>query len=255
VVVRPAAFLLLAVSIISVPCASAPVAAQPEGAQVPRIFGTFTPSPGVWAEYEIANNGPGGATKMRISIVGKEGDAYWYEVQNESGTSVNVIKMLVTGDPGASSENIRRMIIKSGDSPAMEMNPDFLQMGRQMASHMFEKRSGVNKAKGEGKVEELGRRTVTVPAGTFETTQYRIRDAQGSDLGTYDTSPSVPPFGVILSETPEATMRLLGHGGDAVSAITENPQPMMPPGGMFPGGMPPGGMPPRGGHPGAGGQR
>jgi hypothetical protein len=214
------------------------------------MFGTFSPSPGAWAEYEVASSGPGGATKMRISIVGMEGDAHWYEVRNKSGSSVNVIKMLVTGDPGASSENIRRMIIKSGDSPAMEMNPDFLQMGRQMASHMFEKRSGMNRAKGEGKVEEVGRRKVTVPAGTFETTQYRILDTEGASLGTYDTSPSIPPFGVILSETPEGTMRLLGHGGDAVSAITEKPQPMMAPGGMPPGGIPPGGMPPGGMPPG-----
>jgi hypothetical protein len=63
------------------------------------------------------------------------------------------------------------------------MNSDFLQMGRQMASHMFKKRSGIDETKGEGKVEEVGRRTVTVPAGTFETMQYRIRDAQGGDLG------------------------------------------------------------------------
>jgi len=180
---------------------------------------------------------------MRMAIVGKEGDAFWYEVENNAAGGRNIIKMLVTGDPNKSTENIKRMIIKSGDTPAMEMPADFLVMGRQMAGSMFEKRSGVKQSpEPEGAVEEIGPREVTVPAGTFTTTRYRIRDGQGAEVGTYDLSTTVPPFGIILSETRNGTLKLLGHGDDAVSAITEEPTPMPIPQGMpgMPGGMPPG---------------
>ena len=118
-----------------------------------------------------------------MSIVGKEGESFWYEVRNEVEGSVNIVKMLVDGDPNETSENIRRMIIKSGDSPAMEMNRDFVVMGRQVATQMFEKRSGVEAGKGaETAVEEIGKREVTVPAGTFSTLQYRITGADGKPL-------------------------------------------------------------------------
>lgn len=220
--------------------AAAPSLAQ-MGPQVPRIFGSFAPEPGAWSEYTVSNKGEGTEIKMRMSIVGKEGDSYWYEVRNEIEGSVNIVKMLVVGDPGETSENIRRMIIKSGSGPAMEMNTDFMAMGRQVATRMFEKRSGVEGGKGSGAtIEEVGKREITVPAGTFQTVQYRIKGADGAEMGTYDVADGVRPFGLVVSETGSSSMSLTGHGSDAVSAITEEPVPMnMPPGGM-PQGMPPG---------------
>jgi len=42
-----------------------------------------------------------GSTKMKIAIVGKEGDAYWYETVMEGGRQGrSIVKMLVSGDPG-----------------------------------------------------------------------------------------------------------------------------------------------------------
>lgn len=221
-----------------------PVPGQPPGGpSMPRLFGDFAPETGSWAEYAVTDSAAGTEMKMRMAIVGKEDDAFWYEVENDAAGGRNIIKMLVTGDPNKSTENIRRMIIKSGDAAAMEMPRDFLVMGRQMAGSMFEKRSGVRPSpEPEGSIEEIGTREVTVPAGTFSTKQYRIRDAQGTEVGTYDISDKVPPFGIVLSETRNGTLKLLGHGDDAVSAITEEPTPMPVPPGMpgLPGGMPPG---------------
>lgn len=219
------------------------------GPNVPRIFGSFEPKPGAWSEYTVTDKDSGTEVRMRMAIVGKEGDSFWYEVRNEVEGSVNIVKMLVDGDPNETSENIRRMIIKSGDSPAMEMNRDFVVMGRQVATQMFEKRSGVESGKGSGaSVEEVGKREVTVPAGTFKTIQYRITAADGTEMGTYDVADNVPPFGLVVSETGSSSMTLTGYGGDAVSAVTEEPVPMNMPPGMpqgMPQGMPPGmGSPP-----------
>ena len=78
---------------------------------------------------------------MRMSIVGIEEDAYWYEVENMEEEGSNIVKMLVKGDPN-DPDNILRIIMKSGAKPAQEMPRDFVLMERRMASHMFEQRSG-----------------------------------------------------------------------------------------------------------------
>lgn len=227
-----------------------PVSAQPKGPmmpEVPRLFGQFVPAEGVWAQYAVLDKASMKESKMRMAIVGKEGDSYWYEIWLQDRQSRNVIKLLVKGDPN-NSENIQRMIMKSGDAPAIEMPRDFVVMGRQMAVHMFETRAGVGEKPGpEVKVEKVGERSVTVPAGTFSTVQSRIVGADGRELGSFDLSEKVPPFGVVTSETAYTKMDLLAHGADAKTAITEEPTPMAMPPGMpqgMPRGRPPGMTPP-----------
>ena len=209
----------------------------------------FQPEPGVWSEYQVNDKKTGQATKMRMAIVGQEQGAHWYEVTHDEGDNRNIIKMLVRGNPNE-PDNIQRLIIKSGDGPAQEMPRDFVAMGRKMAVHMFEQRSGVPAGATDSvQVKDAGPRKVSVPAGTFDTTWHKILDADGEPLAEYDSNSAVLPFGVVRSETDSNRMELLAHGRDAVSAITEDPRTMMTPPGM-PGGMPrgvPPGMAPPGG--------
>jgi hypothetical protein len=182
---------------------------------------------------------------MRMAIVGEDQGAYWYEVAHEEGDSRNIIKMLVRGNPNE-PDNIQRLIIKSGDGPAQEMPSDFVAMGRKMAVHMFEKRSGVpSSGDGQVRVEDIGKRQVTVPAGTFDTTLHKIVNQDGKQLAEYNSNPEVLPFGVVRSITDSSTMELLGYGDGAQSRITEEPKVMMAPPGMpegMPRGVPPGMM-------------
>jgi hypothetical protein len=214
--------------------------------EVPRLFGQFAPTEGVWAQYAVLDKQTMKESKMRMAIVGIEGDSYWYEVWLQDKDSRNVIKLLVTGDPN-NADNIKRMIMKSGEGQATEMPRDFVVMGRKMAVHMFETRSGVGSPPAEGvKVEEVGQREVTVPAGVFTTTQSRIIGADGKEMGSFDLSPKIPPFGVVTSETGQTKMDLLAFGQDAKTAITEEPVKMTMPPGMpegMPRGRPPGIMP------------
>ncbi len=233
---RPVRFLVLAAVIAAGPALAGPP-------QVPRLFGTFQPEVGVWSEYLVKEKTTGRATRMRMAIVGREDGGWWYEVVQDDGQSRNIVKMLVRGDPDR-PDNIQRLILKSGDRPATEMPKDFVAMGRRMAVHMFERRSGVPAAETGGlRAETAGRRTVTVPAGTFEAEVHRIVDAEGRVRATYDFVPEVKPFGVVTSDTATTTMELLAHGTDARSAIQETPVPMQAPPGMpadLPRGLPPG---------------
>ncbi len=241
--------ILVIAALFTPPAASAQPGAQ-KMPQLPRLFGSFEPRAGVWSEYSVSEKEQDKKSTMRLAIVGQEGEAYWYEVFLQEEQSRNIIKMLVKGNPN-NPENIQRLILKNGDNPAIEMPRDFVVMGRRMAGYMFESRSGTAPmTESELKVEKIGQREVTVPAGTFRVSQHRITDASGEVLGTFDFDPDILPIGVISSDTRKSNMVLVAHGSDATSLITEQPTMMRTPPGMPPGmprGLPPGmpGTPPR----------
>jgi hypothetical protein len=211
--------------------------------KIPRLFGTFSPQNGAWSEYAVFDKTTGERILMRIAIVGMEGNSHWYEVANEGQKDRNIVKMLVKGDP-YDNENIQRLILKTGDKPAQEMPLDFVMMGRKMANHMFEQRSGIPIQTGiQLKNEVIGKGHLVVPAGEFPITKHQIIDDKGIVYARYTFSNDVFPLGVVSSETEKSSMVLLDYGTNAVSAITEDPEKMSLPPGMpegLPRGMPPG---------------
>jgi hypothetical protein len=160
-----------------------------------------------------------GSTKMKIAIVGKEGDAYWYETVMEGGRQGRIItKMLVSGDPG-DTRNVKRMIFKQGNEPAMQMPVEMMQQpakGREAT----------------GKVIDKGTETIKVPAGTFKTQHTQYQDVSGVvDTWIYK---DIAPYGMIKSVSKDTEMVLIGYGTGAKTLITETPQkfemPQMPEG-------------------------
>ncbi len=197
------------------------------GAGLPQnIWGgaDFTPVIGQWAEYLMTSKDEEPVT-IRISVVGKEDDAYWYEMQMTSEEDGGfVTKMLVSGDPG-DQDGMKRLIIKAGDEPAIEM-PIGMGMGGGMMGGMG---GGMMGDQPEGEVEEpdvtpsdLGMETVTVPAGTFKAHHWRIE----SDELRFDMwqAENVGPYGTVKSTSDDFEMVLTGHGDDAKSIITEEPE-------------------------------
>jgi hypothetical protein len=224
--------------------AAVPFGAEAQaGKEPPRFFGIFATTVGAWSEYAVTESDTGKRSTMRNSIVGKEGDSFWYEVAITEDGVRNIIKMFLKGDPN-NPENIQRLVMKNGEQPAQEMPREFVMMGRRMATTMFETRSGSSVVNQPNlKVEELGTEQVTVPAGTFTVTRNRILDAAGKGLANYDFNKDVLPFGVVRSETDKVKMELLAYGMDAASLIAEQPIMMKTPPGMpesNPRGNPPG---------------
>lgn len=186
---------------------------QPSG---PSFRGEFKPVVGGWSEYQITTKGEG-SMKMKVAVVGKEGDAYWYETVMEGGKQGRTImKMLVSGNP-EDQKNIKRMIVKQGNEPAMEMP---VQMMGQSP-----------KAQGQtGKVIDKGTETIKVPAGTFKTQHSQYQDAEGVvDTWVYK---DVSPYGMVKSVSKDTEMVLFGYGTGAKTQITETLQkfemPQMP---------------------------
>jgi hypothetical protein len=183
----------------------------------PRFYTDFKPVVGGWSEYQITTKG-GEPSKMKIAIVDKEGDAYWYEtVMEGGGQERNIVKMLVSGNPGE-PKNVKRMIIKTGSKPAMEMPVEMMQRSSRGQEQ-------------KGKIIDKGNETIKVPAGSFSTKHMQYQDSENVvDTWVYK---DVSPYGMIKSQSRDHEMVLIGYGTEAKTLITETPQkfemPQMPP--------------------------
>jgi len=173
----------------------------------PSFYGEFKPVIGGWSEYQMTSKREG-SMMMKVAIIGKEGDAYWYETVMEGGKQGRTImKMLVSGNP-EDQKNIKRMIMKQGNEPAMEMPVEMMQQS--------------SKSQGQpGKVIDKGTETIKVPAGTFKTQHMQYQDVETVDTWIYK---DVSPYGMIKSVSKDTEMVLIGYGTGAKTQITETPQ-------------------------------
>lgn len=185
----------------------------------PKFYSDFKPVVGGWSEYQMTGKGEQ-PSQMKIAIVDKEGDAYWYETVMETKREGRVIsKMLVSGNPG-DQKNIKRMIVKMGNEPAMEMPVQMMQGSMDLGQR--------------GKTIDKGTESIKVPAGTFTTQHMQYQDGE-TVVDTW-VHKDISPYGMVKSQSKEFEMVLLGYGTGAKTLITETPQkfempqmPQMPP--------------------------
>jgi hypothetical protein len=206
----------LVVSIFSVLFFVQFVYAQMDMGAGPKFYSDFKPIIGGWSEYQMTEKG-GPTSKMKIAIVGKEGDAYWYETVMETkqeGRSIS--KMLVSGNPD-DPKNVKKMIVKMGNEPAMEMPTQMMMQGSDAGGQ-------------KGKTLDKGTESIKVPAGTF--TARRIQSQHEDMMEDTWVHKDVSPYGVVKSKSKDFEMLLLGYGTGAKTQITEKPQkfemPQMP---------------------------
>jgi len=183
----------------------------------PRFFTEFKPIVGGWSEYQMTLR-DGSPMKMKIAIVGKEGDAYWFENMTEGGREGRAItKMLVSGDP-KDPKHIKRFIVKTGNEPAMEIPSQMMGQAPQAEDP-------------KAKMIEKGTEAIKVPAGAFTTKHLQYQE--GDILQDIWVHKDVPPYGVVKSQSKDHEMVLVGYGTGATTLIKETPQkfemPQMPP--------------------------
>ncbi len=128
-----------------------------------------------------------------------------------------ISKMLVSGNP-EDQKNIKRMIVKMGNEPAMEIP---IKMMQPQPS----KDQGQN-----GKIVDKGTESIKVPAGTFNAQHTQYQD--GQTVVDIWVQKEISPYGMVKSQSKEFEMVLVGYGTGAKTLITETPQkfemPQMP---------------------------
>jgi hypothetical protein len=179
--------------------------------------GIFNPTVGAGAQYESTNT-DGSKTSIEFAIAGKETvngkDGYWLEWSSTSGRMGEmVMKTLIV--PGATDGTTSRMIMQMAGRPPMEMSSDMMgHMGNQPSP----------KADIRAESENVGKESITTPAGTFSCDHYRSKD------GSADTwvSSQVPVFGMVKTQGKNSFMVLIKVTSGAHDKIVGTPAPFDP---------------------------
>jgi hypothetical protein len=175
----------------------------------PQFYSDFKPIVGGWSEYQLNQKGEPPA-RMKISIVDKEGDLYWYEmaVEDKQGEKM-ITKTLVSGNPN-DQKNVKRIIVKTGNQPAMEIPV-------RMSGQSIKPQGSIR-----GKMIDKGSETIKVPAGTFTT--HHFQSQEGETLVDTWVHKDISPYGLIKSQSKDFEMVLLSYGTGAKTQITETPK-------------------------------
>jgi hypothetical protein len=195
-----------------------PLAAQMFGPRTPTLSGIWHPVVGTGAAYEITKDGK--KNQMEIIIVGKEDvdakPAFWLEMaMTDQRTSQPVyVKSLMSVSENTITST--RLVLQMSGQDPMEMDLNTNPMGRGM-----KQTTPVTIA---DKAEIVGTDTVTVPAGTFSCTHYRMKDGTGDAW----VSDKVSPWGLVKSQDKDSTVVLAKVISDAKDHITGTPKKFDP---------------------------
>jgi hypothetical protein len=191
----------------------AAVARAQMGMRPQMPMGIFTPTIGAGAAYEM-KSADGNTQTIEYALVGKEGvsgkDGYWLEMtMNGARMGQMIMKILMV--PGGDPPTVRS-IMQMGKGQPMEMTQ--MMRGSSNAKPNFDVRQGG---------QDLGKESVTTPAGTFSCEHYR--SSSGGDVWV---SSQVPPFGMVKSVNNGNTMVVTRLISDAKDKITGTPVPFNP---------------------------
>jgi hypothetical protein len=183
------------------------------------MAGMKMPDVGQWAEYQGVMNQKDPYT-LRYAVVGaekREGKPMkWLElsmVGEKKGQNM-VYQVLTPGNP-AEMDQAQEIVFKTGDKPAMKLNPMMMKM---LQGHLGKNSVLGNMCEG---VSLAGKESVTVPGGTFKALRYH-NDKYGSDTWVVPDQ----PFVMVKSKGKDFEMSLVSSGKGAQSSITETPQDM-----------------------------
>lgn len=195
-----------------------PLAAQMFGPRTPTLSGIWHPVVGTGAAYEVTRDGK--KSQVEIIIVGKEDvdakPSFWLEMaMTDERTSQPVyVKNLMSVSENTVTST--RMVIQMSGQDPMEMDMGTNPMARGMKQ--------TTPTTIADKAEIVGTDTVTVPAGTFSCTHYRMKDGTGEAW----VSDKVSPWGLVKSQGKDSSVVLARIITDAKDHITGTPKKFDP---------------------------
>jgi hypothetical protein len=176
---------------------------------------------GRWASYRTTDAKQDRGT-LRMAVFGSESRGgktyYWYEIsvqepRREAGTTI--VQMLTSSlGGGEQTPDIREIIIKTADQPAMRVPQSLLQM----VESMKEADIASQLARQCQEMDLIGVENVTVPAGRFRTFHMHHR----RDSTHVWLQPDLF-FIIVKSVMKDGALELTAQGTGANSSITETP--------------------------------
>ena len=188
----------------------------------PPMINTDELEVGSWAK--ILQKIGGEKVKIWLGVVGKEkiaGKKYvWVEIRFKQRGQDFIVKSLMRASIKEKASDMKRLIVKIGNQPAMEVPIDMLKMMGQSTDFFGQSENEENAI-----VEMLGREKVRVPAGTFLANHIKIKEKDGSfTVDIWETN-KVPIKIVKVKNSHGMETLLLEYGKGAKTKITEKPVP------------------------------
>lgn len=200
-----------------------PSFAQAQGvpAGMPLVVDLRKVEVGSWAEYAM---GMGSMTlTSRWALVARNAKSNTLEMSTKGGPVAKpvVLRMVLPADPTSETTPPKPLVIQFGNDDPMYAPSD----------------TPVQKFQHPDPKALVGKEEIKVPAGTFQTSHYREKNAMGTvDVWVNDT---VAPLGLVkvlttpdvdknapsAMQIPAATMELSGVGKGAKAVITKKPKP------------------------------
>jgi hypothetical protein len=195
---------------------------------------------GTWAEYTV-KRGDQPARKLRQALVGREAGAYVLESRTE-GANGNVITHVVV-DPDPTKEGgVKKVVMQMGTGDPMEMpapgaggggggGPDGNRGGGRGGA------GAARFAKPDPK-KLVGKETLKVAGGTFQTEHYREQGQRGGTID-YWIAKDAGPLGLVKMDVDrpaggngqgggKSTVELAARGKGAVAEVTKPAKPADP---------------------------
>lgn len=181
------------------------------------------PEIGGWSSYQIGETEKNVKGGMKLAVIAREnrGGTPMHRLEmtmsDKAGKEQMTMQLLVPGWPYEGGA-VEEMIMQPAGKAPMKVGGPMLGMMRTQAA----RNGGMSAAKHCETMELVGRESVTVPGGTFETEHFRDT-ATGTELwATREV-----PFGFVKTVDKDGnSMVLTGHGTGAESVITGTPQVM-----------------------------
>jgi len=190
------------------------------GMRMPEMSGIWHPVVGTGGAYEMTRGND--KSEIQMAVVGTETvngqTGHWMEMAMKDSRSGRDMYMKILLAPTDSDNGMKavRMVMQQAGQPPMEMDLSAgMGMGRMAQSAPSDIRE---------KAERVGTETITVPAGTFTTEHYRMKDGS-SDVWISD---KVMPLGLVKSEGKDFSMVRTKIITDAKSRITGTPMKFDP---------------------------
>jgi len=181
----------------------------------PAMRGIFNPVVGSGGECEMTTE-KGTEMVMEIAVVGKESvdgkDGYWFEMTMDNTQMGPMISKTLTVLDGQDTV-VSRMIMQMGNRPPMEM-----------PTQMYKANAQKQPADIRDRAEDVGSETITVPAGTFVTEHYKMKDGSGDAW----VAPKAGPYGLVKFQGKDSSVVLTKVITDAKDKITGTAQPFNP---------------------------
>ncbi len=186
---------------------------------------------GTWVK--IRETVEGKSMDMWFGVVGEEkidGVKYvWVEVRTTQGGQKIIVKSLMRMSSKEGVSDIKKIIVKMGNQPAMEISPNMMSMMGQ-GINPFNTPSSQGEEKSNAEIKTIGNERVSVPAGTFNAKHVRVIEKDGSGVIIDMWETKKVPIGIVKVKSSDgAEMVLLAYGSGAHTEITETPKPFTMP--------------------------